>query len=296
MSSRLVTSDDFATSRLFVWNGAQDYEIELPDIAPPPGQCIIVQNASDGIVTIVRGGTTTIDGNQSNYIPASGAGRPSSVMVVSDGTNYVSLNFTGNVTEINGATLPNNLVSLGTNAEGQIVEGTGIAGQPLPSFEGLRPGYLYWDGKQLRWRSAADGARPPVREPNAHLSLEMFRLVMPCFGDPAKYSNDTILHYIDMLPSRFNLCAWGGNMHWGEALWIAHMLMMEDMGCPNEGGGALAGLSQFATSKRVGDVSVTYSNIIAEKALENPYYLTQYGREYWFMALNLPGAVGIAVV
>jgi hypothetical protein len=299
VSDRVVTLNDFAISRLFVWNGARDYELELPSPAPPAGQCIIIQNASNYKVAILRGEDTLIDGQEAEpHIPPIAGGdsaRPSSAMVVSDGANYVTLNFTGSVTEINGASIPANLVSLGTNAAGQIVEGTGIAGQPLPPFEGLPAGYLYWDGTQLRWRSAA-GARPPVREPNEHISLEEFRLVMPCFGDPAKYSNDMILRYIDMLPSRFRLCTWGANMHHAQALWIAHHLLMDDMGCPNEGGGALAGLSNFATSKRVGDVSVTYSNIISEKALDNPYYLTQYGREYLFMLKNMAGGVGIAII
>jgi hypothetical protein len=127
------------------------------------------------------------------------------------------------------------------------------------------------------------------------ITVDQFRALVPAFSDPDQYPDATIQQYINLCPIQFNQCIWGSKLIFGEAMWIAHWMTLYGAGNGTGPPIAVGAMSSYATSKKVGDTSVSYSEGVMEKMFDNPYLLTPYGREYWFMVTHLAG-IGLMIV
>lgn len=124
-----------------------------------------------------------------------------------------------------------------------------------------------------------------------HLTVARFRELLPAFSDPEKYTDDQIQAQIDLLQCAFNPCVWGCKMELGEAYWIAHNLLVGSMLETSPIGGG-----SYASSKKVGDTAVTYSQGIIEATMKNPYLWTRYGQLYKQLSDSLPASIGLMIV
>jgi hypothetical protein len=123
-----------------------------------------------------------------------------------------------------------------------------------------------------------------------NITVDRFRELVPKFSDPTKYPDEDIQTAIDLAVLNFNSCVWGDKLQAGQALWVAHWLMFY-------GTSTIPAMTRpsFATSKKVGDTAITYSDAVAGEMLKNPYMWTPYGQQYWFMLQTLP-TTGLMIV
>lgn len=124
-----------------------------------------------------------------------------------------------------------------------------------------------------------------------HLTVAKFRELMPAFADEDKYPDADIERWIERAKCAFNVCIWGCSLEWGEANWIAHQLSLTG----TEAVPPIARMS-FATSKRVGDTAVSYSEGIATAIMKEPFLWTPYGQQYLSLRDSLSGGIGLLIV
>lgn len=121
------------------------------------------------------------------------------------------------------------------------------------------------------------------------MTVAEFLVIFPEFNDSAKYPQARIQLYLTLAAARVNVCAWGDAYDLGIALFTAHYLAT--MGAA--GGGTGAGLvTGEKSSKKVGDVQVTYATTSNRDNDAGWWNSTIYGRQWW----DLFGLYGIGVV
>lgn len=126
---------------------------------------------------------------------------------------------------------------------------------------------------------------------SVHITVQQFRALLPAFADTEKYPDWMIEMQIMAAECKFNPCVWGCQLFLGEAYWIAHNLLVNEMLEQSP-----LGASSFALSKRVGDTAVTYSESMVLKLAASPNYWTRYGQLYEQLANSLTAGIGIMIV
>lgn len=120
---------------------------------PVSGQCIDIVNYGSGTVTVARSGQN-INGAAANLtIPAASASAPTSLHVVSDGTNYFA--------ETMGTGTAAGVTSFTGDANG-IISNSGSTGGVTVSVAGTSGGIVYFDSATSWNKSAALTANSPV--------------------------------------------------------------------------------------------------------------------------------------
>lgn len=116
-----------------------------------------------------------------------------------------------------------------------------------------------------------------------------FLVLFPEFGDATKYPPARIQLYLMLAASRVSACAWGDAYDLGIALFTAHYLATMGAAGGGTGGGTIQG---EVSSKKVGDVQVTYASTSNRDADAGWWNSTIYGRQWW----DLNSLYGIGVV
>ena len=121
------------------------------------------------------------------------------------------------------------------------------------------------------------------------MTVADFLAIFPEFNNPAKYPDARIQLYLTLAASRVSECAWGDAYSLGIALFTAHYLAT--MGAA--GGGTGAGIvTGEKSSKKVGDVQVTYATTSNRATDAGWWNSTIYGQQWW----DLNSLYGIGVV
>jgi Protein of unknown function (DUF4054) len=126
------------------------------------------------------------------------------------------------------------------------------------------------------------------------LTVDEFRKLVSEFSDPQKYPDAQIQVYIDLAIPQFNHCVWGYKLKFGEAMLVAHWMAIADAVAKGKLP-VYVGSGSLATSKKVGDTAIGYSDVMLKQQAENPYMRTLYGQQYWFMVTHLSN-MGMMVV
>lgn len=121
------------------------------------------------------------------------------------------------------------------------------------------------------------------------MTVADFLVLFPEFNDAAKYPPARIALYLNLAAARVNECAWGDAYTLGVALFTAHYLAT--LGAA--GGGTGAGVVKGEmSSKKVGDVQVSYATTSNRDNDAGWWNSTIYGRQWW----DLFGLYGVGVV
>lgn len=111
----------------------------------------------------------------------------------------------------------------------------------------------------------------------AVLTYDEFIAFFPEFSDAGKYPPARVNAYLQLAASRMNECFWGDSYGFGQALWAAHYLATAGMA----GGGGSGVVTGEVSSKKVGDVQVTYATSSDRAADAGWWNSTIYGRQWW---------------
>lgn len=114
-----------------------------------------------------------------------------------------------------------------------------------------------------------------------------FKIIFPAFEGEA---DARVQYALDSAAPFFDVARWDDLYLQGLANYAAHTLTMSAVTASKVGG--VAGVSDTATMKKVGDVTVSRSEAMLEKQSKNPLYRTHYGQEY----LRLARLVGMGAV
>ena len=134
-----------------------------------------------------------------------------------------------------------------------------------------------------------------------HLTQDEFLEIFPQFAAAPEEWIDGLLNVCET--AAFNECLWGSWLHWGEANFVAHYLMIRQMiwgsWDDNPDGATSTAWMQNAiqsavTSFNAGSVSYSKDSAMDAGFLSNPYMRTIYGQEYWAKRKSL--AVGLVMV
>lgn len=102
-----------------------------------------------------------------------------------------------------------------------------------------------------------------------------FKVIFPAFEG----ENDARVQYVlDSAAAFLDESRWGDLYTQGLANYAAHLLTMLAVAAVAVGG--VAGISDIAMTKKVGDVSVTKSELMLQAQAKNPLLRTFYGQEY----------------
>lgn len=121
------------------------------------------------------------------------------------------------------------------------------------------------------------------------MTVTEFLELFPEFGDATKYPPARIQLYLDLAAVRVSECAWGTAYSLGIALFTAHYLSTMGSAGGGTGGGVIKG---EMSSKKVGDVQVTYTTTSNRATDAGWWNSTIYGRQWW----DLNSLYGIGVV
>lgn len=116
-----------------------------------------------------------------------------------------------------------------------------------------------------------------------------FKAIFPSFDGE---TDARVQYAIDSAAPFFDVARWENLYTQGLVNYVAHTLTMTAVAAVVVGG--VAGVSDVATTKKVGDVSVTKSDAMVEKLAKNPYLRTVYGQEYYRLS-RMVGMGAIAV-
>ena len=105
-----------------------------------------------------------------------------------------------------------------------------------------------------------------------------FRAAFPEFADKTKYPDARVNMYLKLAASRVSECVWGDEQQLGIWLFTAHYLAT-----------SLAGYTGEVTTKKVGDVQVSYSSTSNRDESAGWWNATPYGRQFYSL-LRLLGA------
>lgn len=124
------------------------------------------------------------------------------------------------------------------------------------------------------------------------MTPDRFKLIFPEFDGE---QNDRVQVLIDLADPQFDVARWGDLYEQGMANYVAHTLVLSGVRASqfNVSGPASA-LSSFQTSKTVGDVSVSRSDVMVQAQAKNPLLATAYGVE--FARLRRLVGIGITAV
>jgi hypothetical protein len=111
------------------------------------------------------------------------------------------------------------------------------------------------------------------------------------FPEFASEADATIQVHIDRAELRLHLGTWGDLYDEGLYYLTAHYLSkaLETAA----GGGTGAGASGALTSKKIGDVALTFGSHSSSSGLESYYLSTPYGQEFWSMAMIVSQTMGV---
>ena len=116
--------------------------------------------------------------------------------------------------------------------------------------------------------------------------IDAFLLMFPEFDDAVKYPRPRIGMYIRMGVSRVSECAWGDDVTFGRYLFVAHFLATYSSA---GAGGVTTG---EVSSKKVGDVQVSYATTSNRDNDAGWWNGTIYGQQWWNLFLGVScGAV-----
>jgi hypothetical protein len=105
-----------------------------------------------------------------------------------------------------------------------------------------------------------------------------FVILFPEFGDATKYPVPRIQLYLTLAAQRVDQYAWGDSYDLGIALFTAHYLAT----MASAGGGTGAGtVTGEMSSKKVGDVQVSYASTSNRDEGAGWWNSTIYGRQWW---------------
>lgn len=116
-----------------------------------------------------------------------------------------------------------------------------------------------------------------------------FKIIFPTFDGE---DNARVQYALDSAAPFFDVARWDDLYTQGLANYAAHTLTMTVVAAVSVGG--VAAVSDVATVKKVGDVSVSKSEIMLDKQAKNPFLRTLYGQEYQRLA-RLVGMGAVAV-
>ena len=116
-----------------------------------------------------------------------------------------------------------------------------------------------------------------------------FKTIFPAFEGEAE---PRVQYALDSAAPFFDVARWDDLYLQGLANYAAHTLTMTAVSAVAVGG--VAGVSDVAIMKKVGDVSVSKSEIMLDKQAKNPFLRTLYGQEYQRLA-RLVGMGAVAV-
>lgn len=114
-----------------------------------------------------------------------------------------------------------------------------------------------------------------------------FKIIFPTFEGEA---DARVQYALDSAAPFFDVARWNDLYTQGLVNYAAHTLTMTAVAAVCVGG--VAGVSDTANMKKVGDVSIGRSDAMLEKQTKNPLYRTLYGQEY----LRLARLVGMGAV
>lgn len=131
--------------------------------------------------------------------------------------------------------------------------------------------------------------------PPADITVAGFRALFPEF---AQNTDAQVQGALDQAVAEVNPGQWAMEMYPYAVYYLAaHYLFLYNKRQAIAGGGSgtpgTGGTAATAISKKVGDVSVSYSESLLLKQLDNPYLLSPYG--IWYYEHLLPGMGAIAV-
>lgn len=121
------------------------------------------------------------------------------------------------------------------------------------------------------------------------MTADEFLALFPEFDDPARYPRARVEMYLTLAATRVGACAWGTSYNLGLALFAAHYLALSG-GWLDQGGTGV--VKAEMSSKKVGDVQVTYATTANQSMDAGWWNSTGYGRQWW----DLNRLCGVAVL
>ena len=109
-----------------------------------------------------------------------------------------------------------------------------------------------------------------------------FRAAFPEFGDPARFPDSQIEFWAGLAELSLDERRWGGFYPYGLQLFVAHFLALAKQNEASGQGGGVPGTggSGNISSKKVGEVQVTYSQKTGDVDGGGEWNATAYGRQY----------------
>ena len=121
------------------------------------------------------------------------------------------------------------------------------------------------------------------------MDLTQFRTDFPEFTDTVKYTDAVLTFWSGFVETRLNVDRWAGALNYGVELATAHYVTLAVKDQINAAAGKVPGSSMqgAASSKSVGDVSVSYDTTSSLEAEAGHWNLTSYGRQFIRLARNI---------
>jgi hypothetical protein len=119
------------------------------------------------------------------------------------------------------------------------------------------------------------------------MDIQAFRDAFPEFTAEL-YPDSAVTFWSTLAELSVGVDRWGDYYTQGLYLLTAHYLQVSKFSAS----GAASGLNMAITSKKVGDVQVSYSNIIGNITGAGQYNSTPYGQQYW----QLVQLIGIGAI
>lgn len=112
--------------------------------------------------------------------------------------------------------------------------------------------------------------------------IAAFRAAFPEFGDPATYPDAQIAFWAGLAELSLDERRWGKFYPYGLMLFVAHFLALAKQNEQSGQGGGVPGTGGSGTisSKKVGEVQVTYSQKTGDVDGGGEWNATSYGRKY----------------
>ena len=112
--------------------------------------------------------------------------------------------------------------------------------------------------------------------------IAAFRAAFPEFGDAARFPDSQVTFWAGLAELSLAERRWGGFYPYGLQLFVAHFLALAAQNAAEGAGGGIPGTggSGNISSKKVGEVQVTYSQSTGDVDGGGEWNATSYGKQY----------------